>query len=171
MKHGRTIKMVKNECSQCRKAKNRIASLLRSNPSYQNVITDDESSKAKFEKQKISEWLPEKDYWPDVYCEKASEALMFDDIPLMQFKFFPVIIEVDHKTHKSKMATVKDNRRDKHFLTHLQIPTVRFNLEAIVGRNTYPDSDLMWLIEKEIEYQLQGYNVEVKYPKFDQTSD
>ena len=148
--------MVKNECSQCRKAKNRIANLLRSNPSYQNVITDDESSKAKFEKQKISEFLPEKDYWPDVYCEKSSKVLMFDNVPLLQLEFFPVIIEVDHESHKSKMATVKDKRRDKHFLSK-KIPTIRFNLESIIGKKNslYPDSDLMWLIEKEIEYQLR----------------
>ena len=145
--------LVKNECSQCRKAKNRIASLLRSNPSYQNVITDDESSKAKFERQRISEFLPEKDYWPDVYAERTYP---WTDIGGMTAYTQSMIIEVDHESHKSDMSTVKDRRRDKHFLSK-KIPTVRFNLEAIVGKknNVYPDSDLMWLIEKEIEYQLK----------------
>lgn len=148
--------MVKNECSQCRKAKNRIANLLRSNPSYQNVITDDESSKAKFEKQKISEFLPEKDYWPDVYGEHHSFYDPRDKMESGYCTVTPIIIEVDHESHKSDMSTVKDRRRDKHFLSK-KIPTIRFNLESIIGKKNslYPDSDLMWLIEKEIEYQLR----------------
>ena len=148
--------MVKNECSQCRKAKNRIANLLRVNPNYQNVITDDESSKPKFPAQKISEFLNERDYWPDVFCERITKYIPTRADPniVQVLEVVPVIVEVDHETHKSKMATVKDRRRDKHFISKM-IPTIRFNLEAIVGRNTYPDSDLMWLIEKEIEYQLR----------------
>src|SRR5918992_640047 len=116
--------MVKHECSKCKKAKQRIVSILEKNPSYQNISTDDDNKKPKFPAQKISEFLPEKDYWPDVYCEKVNREFPESHIMLI---FQPVIIEVDHKTHKSDYSTVKDNRRDKHFLSK-KIPTVRFGL-------------------------------------------
>ena len=140
--------MVKHECSQCKKAKQRIVSILEKNPSYQNISTDDDNKKPKFPAQKISEFLPEKDYWPDVYCERWKSMA-----PIREMKIIPVIIEVDHKTHKSDYSTVKDNRRDKHFLSK-KIPTVRFGLNRIIGRKAWPDDVVELMIEKEIEWQL-----------------
>jgi hypothetical protein len=145
--------MVKHECDKCKRAKSRIVAILEKNPNYQNVSTDDDYRTPKFPAERISEFLPEKDYWPDIYCEKASKTLMFDDIQLLRLEFFPVIIEVDHATHKSKIQTVKDNRRDKHFLAK-RIPTIRFPLDRVIGKRHWDDNMILYCIEKEIEYQL-----------------
>lgn len=146
--------MVKHECAQCKKAKVRIVSILQANPNYQNISTDDDSKKPKFPAQRISEFLPEKDYWPDVYCEQFLKKIKADDLRIHDFRSRPVIIEIDHESHKSDMSTVKDRRRDKHFLSK-KIPTVRFDLKNIIGKRAWPDGEIVNIIEVEIEYQLK----------------
>lgn len=136
--------MVKNECLRCKLAKSRVALLLKL-AIYRNVVTDDElvdkrgRLKPMFKDQRISQFIT-KDYYPDVYGEK-----------MLSFGGWvqPVIIEVDHN-HRSDRQTKKDKVRDKHFLTK-DIPTVRFNLEHLIGRKKWSDFDIVDLIGKEIK--------------------
>lgn len=154
--------MVKHECANCKKAKARIVMILQhSGRGYRNVSTDDDNVDKKgrlipkFPAQKISEFLPEKDYFPDVYFEKQQ-------VPGFSRTYYIGIIEVDHieqkgpSAHKSKHATQSDRARDKFFLTEKGIPTIRFNLEHIVGMEQYLAEDILNLIDAEIKDQLHG---------------
>jgi hypothetical protein len=155
--------MVKHECDRCKRAKLRIADILwfqSPRPGYTKVTLDDDFKDKKgkikpmFPNQVVSDFLPAKDYYPDVYAEKIIEiekhkGLGNDDI----IKSQPVIIEIDH-THISKNSTVKDKRRDKHFLSK-GIPTVRFPVGRVIGSRKWYDFIIMDLIEKEIKYQLR----------------
>lgn len=51
------------------------------------------------------------------------------------------------------MSRVKDNRRDRHFLS-LRIHKVRFPLARVIGKRAWPDGAILDLIEKKMEYQL-----------------
>jgi hypothetical protein len=161
-------KMVKHECSNCKRGKLRIANILRARSEFQNVTTDDELKIEKGRKkgklipkypnQQISEFLPPKDYYPDISAERDKLENVLPSIP-PQLVTHPIIIEVDHiqkgsSSHKSKNSTIKDRRRDKHFLSK-GIPTIRFNLKNIIGVNQWQASDIIDMIEKEIEHQLK----------------
>ena len=139
--------MVKNESDLHRRAKRRIASILQHSPLYDNVITDDDSNIPVFKKQVISEFLEAKDYWPDIF---AMRYFYYDS----QRYSKDVIIEVDGSSHKSSTSTDKDNRRDKHFLS-IKIPTVRFNIQNVIGKNSWTDDVILEMIQKEIDYQLK----------------
>ena len=156
--------MVKHECVNCKRAKLRIANILRARTEFRNVTIDDELKDKKgklipkFPNEKISEFLPAKDYFPDIYFERQT-------VPGFSGTVYLGIIEVDHiqkgsPSHKSKDATIKDRRRDKHFISK-GIPTIRFNLKNIIGVNQWQANDIVDMIDKEIKYQLDSLKARV----------
>ena len=138
--------MVRNEGDLHRKAKRRIASILRSSSLYDNVMTDDDSSKAHYERQIISEYLEAKDYWPDVF---ANRFFYYDSQRCSK----DVIIEINGDSHHSKIGTVKDERRDTHFRS-IGIPTIRFPISRVIGKKAWSDEVILNMIQEEIDYQL-----------------